>query len=451
MTALGFRSVLMGLVAWILIWPGRPAHAWWFVEHEAIGTAGYRQACVRVKVQLEERGDAPDIARMRERFSIACSNLAVSAKIYGQSNALAGDRLDNPEDFLAYGGDWKVGSRRHYYLLQLVDVHHFHPASLRAWMEHHKLALTAAEQASHSRGLDAVDGFRQAFYQNAFADHFLQDAYAAGHMGFNRSASSIAATSVFHTIWNARGRYVRNRRGETWLTYGDNELNTPANQEGRKRVIEACAASAYGLVSTFVFGTRDFQHEMDIWAMVPYLITAPSMPALLSDDDEQEDQPHLNLQPLEAIYAPVEVDELVDVRFAVVGRYGEHSPIVATLLGFDVALPLLRTRARVSAGVSSTTDEISVRAVGQLAVQRQIGLSLDGLISHHLATGAMWRIKTDELAGAVHAAYSMHIELGRTLVMLSAGPAAVWPDPDLGYIATLGLGRVLGARGGGVR
>src|SRR5690606_30792840 len=116
-----------------------------------------------------------------------------------------------------------------------------------------------------------------------YADHFLQDSYCAGHMGFNRSASSIAATSAFHDLWNKRGRTVRNRAGETWVTRGDSYLNSEANQEGRRRVILAATMSAYGFVATFVNGAREHAHELEIWRQLPYLIGAPSVPALLGD------------------------------------------------------------------------------------------------------------------------------------------------------------------------
>jgi hypothetical protein len=79
-------------------------------------------------------------------------------------------------------------------------------------------------------------------YENAFADHYLQDSYASGHMGFNRRASSAAAAKVFHDYWNRRGRVVSNRAGARWLAYGDGRLGGPGNCS--RLVPPACSRSS---------------------------------------------------------------------------------------------------------------------------------------------------------------------------------------------------------------
>ncbi len=139
------------------------------------------------------------------------------------------------------------------------------------------MAAIGRSAAADEHGIDAIDAYDSAFYRNAFADHFLQDSHAAGHMGFNRSASSIAATTAYHGVWNARGRLVESRDGA--LTYGDGLLKHAKNSEGRERVIQACANSAYSVVAAFVFGRRDADHELAAWRELPYLIDATPVDA----------------------------------------------------------------------------------------------------------------------------------------------------------------------------
>tara|TARA_R110002096_G_scaffold435826_2_gene663687 strand:+ start:236907 stop:237437 length:531 start_codon:yes stop_codon:yes gene_type:complete len=155
---------------------------------------------------------------------------------------------------------------------------------MHEWVKHHRAALQFAEAASREQGIDAIDAFQRAFFRNAFGDHFLQDSHAAGHMGFNRSASSIAATAAYHKVWNKRGRRLENRKGERWTTYGDGFLRAKKNTEGKRRVVEACENSAYAVISAFVFGTRDTSHELAAWRQLPLLIDARPMASLLEGE-----------------------------------------------------------------------------------------------------------------------------------------------------------------------
>ena len=64
-----------------------------------------------------------------------------------------------------------------------------------------------------------------AFYRSAFADHFLQDAFAPGHDSFNRPASTPAASRKFHNTLNREGLVLRDGVGRIWAAYGDGLLN----------------------------------------------------------------------------------------------------------------------------------------------------------------------------------------------------------------------------------
>lgn len=431
----------------VLIW-AEPALGWKYVEHAEIGTEGYKKACKRVRARLAGAESAAT-----ERFAIACANLTVRAGLYGQATALAGDRLDKPEDFLARGGDWKVGSSKHYYILQLVDVHHYHPAALREWEKHHREALTYATTARTKKGIDLVHQFRRVFYRNAFADHFLHDAYAAGHMGFNRSASSIAATQAYHDSWNRRGRRVRDRMGRTWIAYGDGLLNRKAHRQGRARVISAAAASTYAALAAFVFGARDHAAELETWRQLPFLIDARATPSLLGfDEDGLTQQASLKqLRPLQSVNWPARVDTELDAALTLLGVRGTLAePTLALLAGFDVALPLLGTRTHVSIGATTPSDDFSVRFAAQAELRRELAMSWDGLLVHQVSAGFLWEARRS-FAGFARGVYTLRAEAGLHLFKLEIGPAYDVDNRKLGYSFGIGYGRALGVSGGGVR
>jgi len=62
--------------------------------------------------------------------------------------------------------------------------------------------------------------FKVSLVFNAFADHFLQDAFAAGHIPVIRSIRGLDNKGV-HDYYCRTGLNVRNERGERWHTYGD--------------------------------------------------------------------------------------------------------------------------------------------------------------------------------------------------------------------------------------
>ena len=191
------------------------AHAWASVEHQEIGRTSYLRACADLTATVASRGTpgAPD-AGVKARLERVCGeNLPVLAKLYGDATAIAGDFLGHPSEFLSQTGAWRFNSKKSYYLLALENSAHFNPTSTRSWAEYHQQAIAYALAGAAGEGLTTVEQFQLALFESAFADHYLQDSFAAGHMGFNRAASSAAAAKSFHDAWNARGRVATDRAG----------------------------------------------------------------------------------------------------------------------------------------------------------------------------------------------------------------------------------------------
>src|SRR5262249_55167533 len=213
-----------------------------------VGSEGYRRACEMLAAEGAAR-PVKDPAR-ELRMNIACGRIDVSSHVYGQATSLGGDNFASPKDFFTAAGVGKVWSRVHHALLARVNSTHFHPFASRQWREYHLRALQHALEAAGKSGMAMIEEFEKAFFESAYADHFLQDGFAAGHMGFNRPASSGAAAYSFHNAWNARGRVVQSRNGDTWTTHGDNLLDDPRNEAGKKHLIFTETHSIFGVLAS---------------------------------------------------------------------------------------------------------------------------------------------------------------------------------------------------------
>ncbi len=151
-----------------------------------------------------------------------------------------------PDENLRYA--WNAKS---FVELALRNVDHFGWHNACAYARHHAVAL---ELAVASGGREN-ETFRRALYVNAFADHFLTDGFAAGHIRVPRAEicawadaqglgdkvagalskllhdqdGHVDAHSLHGEAEDAQrppgdGLKVRNAKGDTWLTYCDGQL-----------------------------------------------------------------------------------------------------------------------------------------------------------------------------------------------------------------------------------
>jgi hypothetical protein len=426
------------------------AHAWNYVEHVDLAGEAYRLACVELATRLKPAEGKPASADKQVRYDIACANLSVVSQLYGQATALAGDYLRRPEDLFVASVGKKIASRKEYLRLALVNSTHYHPLAPRAWREHHQQAIDYATKGAAESGLGAIEAFELAFYFSAFADHFLHDSFVSGHMGFNRSASSVAASLAFHDEWNRRGRMVRNRAGDSWKAYGDGRLNSKQHVDGRKHTLFAAKMSIYSVLVAFVEGSLDASLDLQVWRALPFVIEAPALPSLtdrLLGDDSNGD----NLYPLGAINRPARKDKVLDLRLVASGEFKKSTPLLAGLVGFNLSLPRLPSRTRLAVGASLPRGDQDLHLMLDFGIVRGLGLTADGLLTHQVGVGFLWEARRDELAGSLHAGYQLTVELGLDLLSIEVGPALLFPSRELGFISGISYGRLFGAAGGGVR
>jgi len=88
-----------------------------------------------------------------------------------------------------------------------------------------------------------------------YACHFIQDAFAAGHLCVHRSAKSALNNQGKHDYYNRAGQEVENMLGDRWTAYGDGFLDS--SQDNKQRAIEACENSLKELWNRY-------QYSMDL-------------------------------------------------------------------------------------------------------------------------------------------------------------------------------------------
>jgi hypothetical protein len=422
---------------------------WGTVEHQQIGRTAYTQACAEITASVTAmKTPAPGVGT---RLEIACGrNAATMADIYGDATAIAGDFLADPSEFMSQAGAWRFKSNRSYYLLALENSEHFNPMSTRSWADYHSKAIDEALAGARAEGLECTRRAQLAIQESAFADHFLQDSFAAGHMGFNRTASSAAASKSFHDAWNDRGRVVSDRNGDRWVTFGDGWLNRSENDDGRRHVQAAATMSIRNVLRAFVVGERDPAEELALWRALPFTIQAPEMNVgVIELFTRTEDPGDRQLVPLVKTIRPVRKDTVFTGRLWSAATFSEADDgVTAAVGGFELAVPRIPAQTYLGAGGTLREPGGSHSAVVDTGLLFPLGLSFSGLISHQLNTTVSW-VFWNSLSTVIHAEYQMNVELGDVLLSLHGGLAEFVPDPRTGWYAAFGVGYTFSAAGGG--
>jgi hypothetical protein len=430
----------------ILAWVAVPSAAlgWTGREHRAIGAESYLAACQRL---LPIKARDPDTAN---RYDMACGHVETQAFLYGQATAVSGDFLSDPKQFVTANGVSAVTQRRNYWRLALTNVGHFHPLATREWRSFHQDATAEALAAATMRGVAQIEGFEQAFYDSAFGDHFLQDSFAAGHMGFDRSGSSVAAAKGFHDEWNVRGRMVSNRRGEVWKTYGDGRLDREESREARAHMLAASTESVFGVLATFVLGEYDAAPDLAVWNAVPYTIEDPEiLPTLERLFGGSPSLARPELLPLMAVKFPAVKDSILGAwaPFTFTFEHARH-PSGGLVFGGDLLVPGLGMRMEAGAGVGFEGDFARPRLAIDAGFVAGLGLSWSGLLDHEVDLGALLLIG-DDVDATLRISYRPTIEAGDWLLRLDIGPAFHVNSCDAALYAGIGLSRVMHVAGGG--
>ena len=175
-----------------------------------------------------------------------------------------------------------------YIELALDNTDHFGWHNLKAYCRYHGDALAFALQARDMQDFDrdkAAELWGQALFTNAFADHFLTDAFAAGHIrvprreicqwagqqGYSKELAG-ALSKLLHdqdghlksihgsghslALDDTEGLYVCNSLGKDWHTRCDGQLfvKNGAELPAVCQPVEAVRESVKELLTAYIFG-----------------------------------------------------------------------------------------------------------------------------------------------------------------------------------------------------
>jgi hypothetical protein len=231
-----------------LLLPGR-ALAFNFEEHEAIGDRAFERVCLESDPvsQSPERW-APKLEGALGKQA-TCKNLLVTGTwSYGRLAGLSADIVESPYMFLDAPDkvDEVAHSGMEYLRLAHFNYKHFQLDSIKAYKAWHRAAIL--EALSKGGDGDVAARLHRALAVNAFADHFLADSFAAGHIRPDRKGLADSLSKKLHDRDNSSNFgpkcwKVKNVAGETWCPHGDGYLATDIQDPEFQRIVKATAVS----------------------------------------------------------------------------------------------------------------------------------------------------------------------------------------------------------------
>ncbi|KAJ5358255.1 hypothetical protein N7541_005413 [Penicillium brevicompactum] len=174
-------------------------------------------------------------------------------------------------NFLAATQDRAKLGQATYYDLAMLDWDHFGSDAEIAYKTGHFAAMEVATSKKEPATLYA------AYAMNAFADHFLQDSFSAGHVRTPRRALHLVdgkhlldeGANMMHNEDGIKGLWVSNSGvGKSgWMMYGDREFSTEKNKVNRDYCQKAIQASADEIYTAW--SDQRLQHSCNALQYLP--------------------------------------------------------------------------------------------------------------------------------------------------------------------------------------
>lgn len=152
-----------------------------------------------------------------------------------------------------------------YITLAENNMDHFNDTACIAYHTGHGLAMQTAAQASQLENKTAQQQqLAYAYTLEGFANHFLTDHFAPGHIRTPRLALHKAYGSELGSLFslfqhdeeNFNGLLLENSQGENWYAYGDAELFEAKNNENKARAIAAVQLAVDEVYQSFQQGAE---------------------------------------------------------------------------------------------------------------------------------------------------------------------------------------------------
>ncbi|KAJ7878126.1 hypothetical protein B0H14DRAFT_1655844 [Mycena olivaceomarginata] len=183
-----------------------------------------------------------------------------------------------------------------YLLLAQCNWDHFGKDAEKAYSALHSGALLKAKEAYDAGPSRADEIMKEAYFLEAYGQHFLTDLFSSGHLRTPRRAlhstltmsegpRTFAALSSPETLYPqdfcarrmhdedcANGLWVRNSKGKGWAAYGDKQLLSAKSNQNFQMALNAAQAGLDEVWETRLNGN------------IPAIFTALNLTPILSDE-----------------------------------------------------------------------------------------------------------------------------------------------------------------------
>lgn len=461
---------LICLIA-ILLVSIEPVFSWNYKEHAQIGYEAYKLACQELLNDKSITGESFIFLN-----KIICKDIEIQAKKYGQSVALAGDYLSNPNKFLK---DIDKGLREandpfNYGRLALKNSYHFHPEVILKWRKYHLQALSIARSLKKKDNyLNNIDIFEKALYTNAFADHYLYDSFASGHMGFNRPSSRPTTSKTHHDFWNYAGRFLKDGNNHIWYGMGDDYLNTERNKYGKEHLLLTAKESIINLLRTCIT-RQNYDREEMLFLNLPKAYLDPKVNKWLIDEDKKNnlfqgkylDPNQDNLSDYNSSEYWIQLDLFsskthINVTFECYYMSfdyldGSGTEFIFPMWGITFIIPRQKTRLKLSLSNSGTTKRgydgfYDIGLVIPLFYKHPSALSYDIIFGLASRIGEIDNIYYSN--DSYYLGLCTNLEIGIFNIFFSLAPAFISHrgynnSRGLGYFYSFGVSAVIRSKGG---
>ncbi|KAK0430772.1 fungal fucose-specific lectin-domain-containing protein [Armillaria borealis] len=149
--------------------------------------------------------------------------------------------------------------------------------------DHFGADARTAYNAGHSTAIQkAISGdLDGAYAMNAFADHFLEDSFSAGHLRTPRrllhkstDITADACAKYMHDEDNAIGIDAKNPAGKSWTLYGDKRTLDSVNEDNKTRCVDSVQASANEIYKAYQIKQAPSLANYQAWTFAPTLESA---------------------------------------------------------------------------------------------------------------------------------------------------------------------------------
>jgi len=156
--------------------------------------------------------------------------------------------------------------------LALVNFDHFGKDARTAYNAAHSAALRKAATEKTARSLEL------AYAMNAFADHYLEDSFSAGHLRVPRQKlhggtlhAKDKCAHFMHGEDNEAGLRVSNPNGKSWVSYGDGKLLEKVDQDNVTHCFNALTVSVNEVFEAWSTGKVPLPETFGAWKHAPIL------------------------------------------------------------------------------------------------------------------------------------------------------------------------------------